>query len=296
VISLSTSRSQQQHYIPKFLLKHFCDESGYLWAVSRESPKPFRKRPSDLFHVRNLYSNRDPDRGQSVQSLSHDHERTLAEIEGRVAPVIMRISENVRTNQWPFQSPEDEILFKRFFLSMARRTPDSQLRMLDSKEGEMLFHDQALALSNQGLFERMEWDAVESMRIGELKKLSRGRKVYASVATGDSPVARREEQRFCEESGLCFLRSCSKTQSFLIGSHGIGIIQWPDGQQTGFLPLASDLCVMPTESPDEISICTLNNQSDELVRDMNKSSTAISRMIAGNSKSLVGSYVKLLGS
>ena len=296
MLSLSTSRSQQHHYIPRLLLEQFCDQQGLLWIANQENTNPFRRRPTDIFHVRNLYSDHGPERAHSVQLPPRDYEKMLGELERRAAPVILHAIERVRTNQWPFRSQEDETLFKRFLLSMARRTPDSQMRMLASEEGKMLFHAKATSLSNQGVFGRLEPDAAESMRTDEIKRLNKGRAAYAGVAAGDSQFACEEERRFCEESGLSFLRKCVHGESFLIGSHGIGILNLPDGSQFGFLPLAPDLCVASTNSTHETSIRKLNNQSESLVKAMNTSSAVLSRTVAGNSKSLVASHAEMIGS
>ena len=128
---------KRDHYIPQILLKNFCDASGRVWVGDGE--KIYSANPKNVFVQGHLYtrsmfgqSSRYTDHGDFLNSIekSYEYEERLSEIESKAAPAVQQIVEQVRQGKCPQLSIELRDAWKRFLIAIARRTPESQDRVV----------------------------------------------------------------------------------------------------------------------------------------------------------------------
>ena len=90
---MTSKPPQRHHYIPEFLLRHFCDVSGRLWVT--HSGKTYQTTRTNVFVERDLYVKynwnhvpSDIDYKEFLSSIekSNDYEARLGEIESNAAP------------------------------------------------------------------------------------------------------------------------------------------------------------------------------------------------------------------
>ena len=77
-------------------------------------------------------SSRYTDHGDFLNSIekSYEYEERLSEIESKAAPAVQQIVEQVRQGKCPQLSIELRDAWKRFLIAIARRTPESQDRVV----------------------------------------------------------------------------------------------------------------------------------------------------------------------
>ena len=56
---MGSDRSHRHHYIPKMLLKNFCDDDGRLWMGERTGGRIFSSTPKNVFVIRDLNTSYD---------------------------------------------------------------------------------------------------------------------------------------------------------------------------------------------------------------------------------------------
>ena len=118
--------------------------------------------------------------------------------------------------------------------------------------------------------------------------------VNAKFAVGDDPHIENETQKFSRETGLSFAIIRIPKKSFVIGSHGLTII---DRNLVGnltaisWLPIAHDIAVGVTFYPDRemLSILNCGNGGERFIFLMNRATASMSKTIVGNSEELVRS-------
>ena len=119
--------------------------------------------------------------------------------------------------------------------------------------------------------------------------------VGAKFAAGDHPHEREEVERFCRETGLCVVVIGMRNRSFVIGSHGLAIVQSRyknDPAMGSWLPIAHDVAVAYTPFPDKEFLRRLDRDSDLIIKRINRASATQSRKIAGRSKDLICSLMR----
>ena len=119
--------------------------------------------------------------------------------------------------------------------------------------------------------------------------------VHAQFAAGVSPREKHEEEIFRRESGLCVAIICnpSPKNSFLIGSHGLAIVQSrhsDDAVTRSWLPIAHDVAVLATSFPDREFLLVIDEKRKGVVETINAASNALSHTIAGRSEELVHAF------
>ena len=144
---MKSNLSRRHYYIPKMLLKNFCDD-GRLWVGDRTNKQIYPSTPRKEFVEKDLYMRSSIDVPESYDekewlgdiTMSDEHEKTLSQIESAAAPAIRRIIEQARCNQCPQLIPEDSNRWKRFMLAIARRTPESRARVVPDKSFDDIFY------------------------------------------------------------------------------------------------------------------------------------------------------------
>ena len=301
---MGANNPAKQHYIPRFLLKQFLDESGRLWVHDKDRRKTYSTSPRKAFVQRDLYTTfgfahipKDTDPEAFLQSMTKDYtyetERFGTNLEGNVAPIVSRIIQKARSGQLPRLTEREAAYWKRFMLAIARRTPESQ-RRATSISGDDAFYE---ALKARAEAENYKLPDQESLyRDPRIRKLMERvlANVNAKFAAGDSPREKLEEDRFCRETGLCVavIRDPGARNGFLIGSHGLAILQGGplgDSIDGSWLPIAHDVAVLATSAPDKEFLLDLGSARRRVVEAINAASYTQSRIVAGRSEELVRS-------
>ena len=117
---MSTNNPIRQHFIPKFLLRHFLDDNGLLWVHDKNRNKTYSTNPRNAFVKRDAYTNYQikqstiHGKGYSTEK-DYKHEGAFAEdIESKAAPIILHIIKEVRFLRPPQLSLEQRKDWKRF--------------------------------------------------------------------------------------------------------------------------------------------------------------------------------------
>ncbi len=208
---------RRQHYVPKMLLKHFCDDDGWLWVGKRVTGAVFRQRPQNVFIKNHIYTRHSYDGSPS----SAEYEKTLSDIENDAAPVIDRILGCARRVE-PLELPSAELVaLQRFFFALACRTPESQQRVsrkLSDEDFYNVVRERAQLDGFEDLPDRDVFYADPKIRdlTGRIRH-----NVDASFAAGDDPHIQGEWSKFKAETGVRFAVIHGPSKSFAIGSHGI---------------------------------------------------------------------------
>lgn len=281
-----------QHFVPKLLLKKFCDDDGRLWVGRKDSETVFWQRPGRAFVQNHIYTTF----GYEGAPPSAEHEHALSRIENDAAPVLDRIVNSARRIEHAELSPSERVSLQRFILAVARRTPESQQRVSNPVTDDDIYRiccDLADEVGFEGLPDQDAFFAEDGVR--ELvERIIHN--VNAGFAAGVSPLTAEHEEDFIAETGVRFAVIARPDKRLVIGSHGITIC---DHRQVGrslagtVLPIAQDVLVHMTPWPNRSGLLVLgeNQESSDLVDALNKATSAQSNTIAGPSETLIRSLL-----
>ena len=303
---MGKNNPKRQHYIPRFLLRHFLDKDGQLWIYDKGQEKIYRTTPENVFAINDLYTTygfdhirKNTEYAEFIDSVKKGYKYEVnyfaGGIESKAAPGISQIIENARSMQLPQLSSEQANDWKRFALAMARRTPESQKRVTSVGDRDV-FYEAAKQRANQVNYDLPDRETLyQDPRVLKLRDLVMAN-VDTKFAAGDSPRERSEVDRFCRETGLCVavILKPSPMNSFLIGSHGLAIVQSShprDSVNGSWFPIAHDVAVLATSVPGKDFLLVLNNERTHVIETINAASAAQSQIIAGGSESLVRSLM-----
>ena len=289
---MATQGPARQHYVPRFLLRNFCDTDGYFWVADRKTLSASKTKPGGSFVIKNLYTNyvSDPkNRGSGLGRFRY--EIAIGRLESSAAPVIEKIIGRIEDGTYSGLAQSESDIVKRFLFAMARRTPESQRRLMSSRNFEEVYHEVAQEMAEQQGLPPLDEDSILQGLASERNKREAGRSVDASFAAGDDPRVCLHEAEFCRKTGLWIGNITTRNRSFVIGSHGISIFRLKDSQQ-GCLPISFDTVVMASPDPESQKLVRIGVAEDWLVKKINMATTQHSRWIAGRSERLVCSLVK----
>lgn len=293
----------RQHYIPSMLLRNFIDDKGRLWVYDKNQMKIYPTNVKNAFVQRDLYTtyifendekyHEFEDFVDSIRkNYTYETEYFSKKIEGKASSVIFQIIEKARSGQVPRLSVEQAAIWKSFVLSMARRTPESRRRATSISD------DDAFCTAVKSRADEVNFDLpdreilYQDPRVLKLRDLVMAN-VHAKFAAGDSPRERIEEDKFRRETGLCVatIIDPNPKKSFVIGSHGLAIVQSDhssDAPSGSWLPIAYDVVVLATNSPDKEFLLTLD---ERVVQSINTASHRCSQVIAGRSVDAVRAFL-----
>ena len=278
------------HYLPQMLLKHFCDSDGLLWVARKGQDQPFRTTPRNVFAENNLYTKHtpvaNPDRTGWTFQRDRSSEHILAQIEGAAADPIRQVITSARKRRLPELGPDPQDALERFFFAIARRTPESQKRVRtpDAEARHELYVRLSRKAESEGVTLPSEDDFYATPAFRELID-RQFRNADAGMAAGTIPSIRRFEDRFFKTRALAVLVITQRRRSFIVGSHGIAIVQgMPPGS---WLPIASDVAIAYHDDHQREKIGFLGTKHDKVIRAINSASASHSTMIAGSSRQFI---------
>ena len=280
----------RDHYLPRMLLKNFCDSSGLFWVARKGTDQPFRTTPHSVFTENNLHTKHTPaanaDRTGWTFQRNRSSEHILGQIESAAADPIRQVITRARKRRLPQLEPDPQDALKRFFFAIARRTPESQKRVRtpDAEARPELYVRLSRKAESEGATLPSEDDFYATPVFRELiDHLMHNSD--ASMAAGTIPSIRRFEDRFFKTRALTVLVITQRRRSFIVGSHGLAIVQgMPPGS---WLPIASDVAIAYHDDHQREKIAFLGTEHDKAIRAINHASASHSTMIAASSRQLI---------
>ena len=270
-----------------------------------DGSKVYGTNPVNAFVIGNLYTKSDftnAQRGADAEAFfdsvekSYEYDERLGLIESKATPSIRQVIEVARKGRCPRLSLENRNDLKRFIVAMACRTPESQARYVESIGVEDAFYVAAKRIADQDGYPLPDRDVLyENPNVLKLKDMMMHNS-NARFAAGDHPHLVQESQRFLSMTGLCVAVIRIPDRGFVIGSHGLTMINRSYSKSLGamsWLPIAPDVAVGVTTFPDKEFLVTLDstNNGDKLISAMNMATVARSKRIAGASEELVRSLM-----
>ena len=284
---MGANRPKRNHYIPEMLLKNFCDDRGLLWVADQKRGKCYKTNPTNVFVQSKLYVKHD----YSQATDSYEYEESLSKIEGEAEPAISSLIEQARCRRNPQLNPELNNHFKKFIMALARRTPESQESVFSGldRDFEEVFDSVAADVFRQGGYDVPEKEWFE--RDSDVLKLKQAVKSNhnANFAAGEHPLLQQETERFSREVGWGVALICMPKRSFVIGSHGLTIVERDGPSKGSWLPIAYDVAIWFTGFPNKGYMLYLDRNKESIIKTINRATAAQSKIIAGRSETLIRS-------
>ena len=287
-----TTRSERHHEFPKWQSKHFCwDDGEMLWMGFKDTREVKPVNFDDAFVRKNAntsISYQSQGDGTFEQVKSDQDEVILARFDDQAHRAARKLIDFAR--EWrdkgpvaPRLSPAEIEVCKQIIVAQARRTRESQDRVGLSEDKSELYLDLYFERADEvGQQLPSREDLLRDSRVTRVfDVLSQNRR--ANFASGNHPTLADKEKDFLTSLGLHVAVIDTTTAEFVIGSHGITIVETPQGR-TAWLPLAPDVAISLSDKPEHlgIGIC-----SDEFVECHNRAALSISTRVAGRSKETI---------
>lgn len=289
---MGANRPKRQHYVPRLLIKNFLNQDGRVWVGDRERGNVFCAGPDNVFV--DTEQNTTYGFGPDADDKDYGYDRSIQRLESKTAPVVAKIVVCARCRKCPDLSEKQARTFKRFVHLQARRTRESQARVSSQRDPEEVFYEAAASALERGGHN----PPPRNVLLAEpgMRKFAKriAHNVDARFSAGDHPDLAEDEVRFCRETGLCVAIVEVPRRSFILGSHGITIRQSTVGGgclQGGLLPVAHDVIVQVTHDAGQVALLCLDEGSDTLIRDINRTTAVQSKVIAGSSEGLIRSLM-----
>ena len=230
--------------------------------------------------------------GGPVPEKSDKDEKILADFDGKASPATRLLISFAR--EWRDTEGSATALplvdletHKETIVVQARRTRESQDRAGLGEDKSELYLDLYFKLAEeQGQQLPSREDLLRDTRVTKLfNALSQNHR--ANFASGDHPILVGKETEFLAPLGLNIAVIGNPTREFIIGSHGITLVETAQGK-TAWLPVAHDVAISLSDRPGTIGIgiCT-----DEFVEQHNRAALALSAQVAGRSKAVIEELV-----
>lgn len=286
---MGANRPRRHHYIPEMLLRNFCDGEGVLWVGDKKRGKCYSATPKNIFVESNLYSNYDYSRGTD----SYEYEQALSKIESKAKPAISSVIEKVRGELNPRLESKLDKCLKEFVIAMARRTPESQARVFGEvdRSYEEVFDSVVKDFLKDAGHDAPEQEWFDrDPRVLKLKQTMKANH-SANFAAGEHHILQEELKRFSRETGWGFALIELPKRSFVIGSHGLTVMQEGTSLGGNWLPISHDVAIQVTVFPDRGFKLCLDHKNESIIKSINRATTAQSDIIAGRSEALVRSLM-----
>ena len=289
-----TPRSERHHQVPVWHLKRFSWKNGkkvMLWVGSKDPRKIWPSSVDETFFRNNANTRTDYQSqvdGDPVPEKSDKDENILADFDSKAAPAARRLisfAREWRDAEGDATAPSlvDLEICKETIVVQARRARESQDRAGLGEDRSELYLDLYFKLAEeQGQQLPSREDLIRDPRVTNLfNALSQNHR--ANFASGNHPILAGKETEFLAPLWLNIAVIGNPTREFIIGSHGITIVETAQGK-TAWLPVAPDVAISLSDRPGTIGIgiCT-----DEFVERHNRAALALSTQVAGRSKEVI---------
>ena len=292
---------RRNHFNPEMILKNYSNEKGQVWV--NDGARTYQTHIKNVFVIRDLYANWDwssiPEGASYEEFLAsvprtYGYEDQLTDIEGAAEPVVTKIIEQVRNQDRFLLDPRERDTLKRFVFASARRTPEAQNRAAMFSEVVDAFYEAAKQVAEANNYPLPDKESLYTdPRVCHIRDMVLSN-TKARFAAGDHRDLEAEEQKFTQETGLVVAVIRDQCEQFVLGSHGITLL---DGSLLQYLPaiswlaVAPDMCIGITAFPDRDFIMELSarNSGREIVSLMNRSTATQSERIIGASEDQVRS-------
>ena len=297
------AQSEHHHEVPVWTLNNFSPDEGKkkgkrVWVGTKSN------REIELIGVRDTFVRNKANTTISFESRgdgtfqrikSDHHEVTLREFDN-VASVTARAVVNSSRrfrdggSRTPFLSPEQVELCKRMITVQARRPRESQDRVglgADSSKLYLELYQKRAEELGQGPF-----TDEELLEVGRASGLFGGlsQNTRAGFASGDHPILVRGENEFLALLGLLIAVIDPTAADFVIGSHGITMMDTTGGQSS-WLPIAPDVAISLTANRGQVKIGVY---PQAFVEDHNRAALFASARVTGRSKATIESLLATL--
>ena len=223
----------------------------------------------------------------------YEYEQVLSKIESNAKPAISSVIEQVRGQRNPRLVLELDRRLKEFVIAMARRTPESQERVFGESDRsfEEVFDSVVKDLLKGAGYDVPEQDWFD--RDPSVLKLKQTMKANhsANFAAGEHHILREESESFSRETGWSFALIELPKRSFVIGSHGLTVMQEGAALGDNWLPIAHDVAIQVTGFPDRGFRLCLDDKNESIIKSINKATAAQSDIVVGRSEALIGSLM-----
>ena len=242
------ARSMSHHENPIWLLKHFssdCDDMLWMGFKNTLEVKSINVKVAFARNDANTridYQSREDGTFQQVKS--DPDEKILINFDGQAATAVSDLLAFAR--QWrdaslaPREPPPETVeMCKRLIVAQARRPRESQDRSGLFGDNYDLYLDLLFKKAEEDGQQLPSRDVLlkDPCVIAKLDDITQNRR--ANFASGNHPILASKEDEFLIPLGLNVAVLEPTTTEFVIGSHGITIMQ---GQNT-WLPLAPDVAI-----------------------------------------------------
>ena len=119
---MAEQAARRHHYVPQFLLRRFCSESGPLHALDTGTGQPFRVGPRDAAVIKDYYRYELAD-----GTVDNSIEGLLAEVEGQAAEILRKLKTPPHR-----LTPDERGDFAMFLSLQYTRTPFGQGVLLET--------------------------------------------------------------------------------------------------------------------------------------------------------------------
>lgn len=252
---------KRHHYVPRFILANFVDNTGKLWVRRLEDGRVWPASPEDVYVERHRYSFVDVE-GKHDPAL----ECAYSVLEGMTKPVIDKLLKAARTSQSPVITAGEKSVWDEFLYHQMKRVPAAISAVIEKQDWNTRLEAVIESLQKRGV--DMDDKALAELRSSEgLKRLAQNATVKA--LSSDSPLIRVLLGAANIEIGVAPMGS-----SFVISSHPIAgvskALESTDAETPErWLPIASDVavriafdCVSRTQtlSPEKITLININSR------------------------------------
>ena len=287
-----TARSKGHHEIPIWLLEHFCwDKGKMLWMGFKDTREVKAVVMKDAFrrndaNTRIDYKSRGC--GKPRQIKSDQDEKILGKFDDKAHRAARRLIEFSRSwrdsgSDALLLSQDDMETCKSIIVTQARRTRESQDRSFLGKDNSELYL--AVSLRHAELLKQPMPSRQELRRDPEVGRffsdLSQNQR--ATFASANHPILADKEAKFLDPLGLSVAVIGDAVSEFIIGSHGVTIVETTEGDTT-WLPIAPDIAISLSDKPGVLSIDACPN---EFVEQQNIAALSASARVAGRSKAAI---------
>ncbi len=286
------ARSEHHHEVPVWLLKHFSPDNGKrLWMGTKETHEVRMIGIRDAFvrkraNTRSDFQSRKDGAAQQIKS--DPDERLLArfdDLASTAARALIDLSRRHRDGVPMTQllSAEQAKICKQIITFQARRTRESQDRAgLGEDQSELYLHlyqNRAEEIKHPVPTDQELLEA--ALATGVFDVLSQNTR--AKFASGDHPILTSKEKNFLAPLGLLVAVIDPTIAEFVIGSHGITIMDTAQGQ-VSWLPIAPDVAISLSGGPGQIYI---GAYLKEFTDKHNRAAVSASARVAGRSKAAI---------